>query len=134
MPTGAAARRWIGPPGDTVAPIEPGDSPFCYVTTTGRRTGTPHTIEIWFAWSPTTRTTYILTYRTSDTVRNLRRNPEVTVRIGGETCRATARLVKPAGEEDATARRRIIDKYQAAGASDLESWGAGALLVAFDLA
>jgi hypothetical protein len=32
-----------------VGGVEPSDLDYCYVTTTGRRTGSPHTIEIWFA-------------------------------------------------------------------------------------
>ena len=56
------------------------------------------------------------------------------MRIGSTTYRATARLVDPGSDEDSQARRLVVDKYQAPGASDLESWGAGALLVAFDLA
>lgn len=113
--------------------IDDADVPFCYVTTTGRRTGNPHTIEIWFAASPAANTLYVLTYRRSDTVRNLRKHPDVTVRVGGKEHRATARLVDPGTDEDAHARRLVVDKYQAPGASDLESWGANALLVAFDL-
>jgi deazaflavin-dependent oxidoreductase (nitroreductase family) len=114
--------------------IEDVGVPFCYVTTTGRRTGKPHTIEIWFAASPTGRTLYILTYPRSDTVRNLRRDANVTVRIGGEELRATARLVDPGTDEDAQARRLVVEKYQSPGASDLEFWGANSVLVAFDLA
>lgn len=110
------------------------DVPFCYVTTTGRRTGNPHTIEIWFAASPMARTLYILTYQGSDTVRNLRKDANVTVRVGGTDYPATARLVDPGSDEDAPARRLVVDKYQSPGARDLESWGANALVVAFDLA
>lgn len=117
-----------------MTPIDHADVPFCYVITTGRRTGNPHTIEIWFAASPEGRTLYVLTYRRSDTVRNLGRDPQVSVRVGGTTYGATARLVDPGTDEDARARRLVVDKYQSPGATDLESWGAGALLVAFDLA
>ena len=59
-----------------------GTAPFCYLTTTGRVSGRPHTIEIWFALSAGGRTLYILTYRRSDTVANLRKDPDVTVRVG----------------------------------------------------
>jgi deazaflavin-dependent oxidoreductase (nitroreductase family) len=117
-----------------VSSIDNADVPFCYITTTGRRTGNPHTIEIWFAVSSTAQTLYILTYRRSDTVRNLRKEPTVTVRVGGRDHRATARVVEPGTAEDAVARRFVVDKYQSPGASDLESWGARSLLVAFDLA
>jgi deazaflavin-dependent oxidoreductase (nitroreductase family) len=117
----------------TVTSIENADVPFCYITTTGRRSGNPHTIEIWFAASPTAETLYILTFRASDTVRNLSKDPSVGVRVGGREYRATARLVDPDSDEDAPARRLVVDKYQAPGADDLESWGANAVLVAFDL-
>ena len=114
--------------------IEGADVPFCYITSTGRRTGKPHTIEIWFAASPMAETLYILTFRGSDTVRNLSRDSSAAIRLGGREHRATARLVDPGSDEDAPARRLVVDKYQAPGATDLESWGANALLVAFDLA
>ena len=114
-------------------PTEGAGAPFCYVTSTGRRTGNPHTIEIWFATSPTGGTLYILTYPRSDTVRNVRRNPRVTIRVEGTEHPAAARFVDPGSDEDARARRMVLDKYQKPGASDLEAWAADALLVAFDL-
>ena len=117
----------------TPVPPSLGDVPFCYLTTTGRRTGKPHTIEIWFAASPTAPTLYVLTYRRSDTVLNLRARPEVTVRIGAIDYPATARVVDGGTDEEARARRLVVDKYQSPGTSDLGSWGASALVVAFDL-
>lgn len=114
-------------------PIEDTEHPFCYVTTTGRRTGNPHTIEIWFAAPPTRGCLYILTYERSDTVRNLRRNPEAKVQVGGRNYPMAARVVAAGTEEDARARRMVVDKYHSRGGSDLESWGATALVVAFDL-
>ena len=56
---------------------------FCYLTTTGRVTGRPHEIEIWFALVPERRALYMLSGGgdRSDWVKNLRRNPKVTVRI-----------------------------------------------------
>lgn len=109
------------------------DVPFCYVTSTGRRTGKPHTIEIWFATSPTGGSLYILTFPRSDTVRNVRKDPRVTIRVGSREHPAMARFVEPGTEEDAQARRLVLGKYQKPGKSDLESWGADALLVAFDI-
>ena len=112
--------------------VENADAPFCYITTIGRRTGNPHTIAIWFAAAPTGSALYVLTYRRSDTVRNARKNSEVTVRIDDTVYRAAARIVDPGSDEGAQARRLVVDKYQSPGASDLESWGAGALVVALD--
>jgi len=69
-------------------------------------------------------------------VRNLRDRPVVEVRIGrdGAVQAATARVVEGGTEEDALGRRLLLEKYQAPGRRDLESWGRSALLVAVDLA
>ena len=111
------------------------DHDFCYVTTTGRRTGNPHRIEIWFAGEPGGRTIYVLAggRERADFVRNAMVQPRVTVRIGDDERGATARVVAAGTEEDALARRLVLAKYQAPGSSDLESWGRSALPVAFDL-
>lgn len=68
-------------------------------------------------------------------MRNLRAQPSVTVRIGrgGAELHATARVVGAGTDEDVMARGLLLSKYQAPGASDLESWGASALVVAVDL-
>jgi deazaflavin-dependent oxidoreductase (nitroreductase family) len=106
---------------------------FCYITTTGRVTGKPHTIEIWFALAA--NVLYILAGdgERSDTVRNLRRQPSVRVKLGDVTHEATARVVTDAGE-DALARRLLVEKYQPGSGDDLTSWGRTALPVAFEFA
>ena len=105
---------------------------FCYLTTTGRVSGKPHTIELWFALEG--RTVYMLhgAGRASDSVRNAMRQPEVTLRIGGRTWAARARIVEP-GEEDALARRLLLAKYAAGSENDLSDWGREALPLAVDL-
>ncbi len=109
------------------------DGAFCYVTTTGRRTGRPHTIEIWFAASG--HTLYVLAggRGRADWVRNLRADPAVEVRLAGRRYPAKARELEYGSEEDGRARRLVLRKYQAPGATDLEEWGRTALAVAFDL-
>ena len=57
----------------------------------------------------------------------------MTVQIGDHEGGATARVVQAGTEEDALARRLMLAKYQAPGATDLESWGRSALPVALDL-
>jgi deazaflavin-dependent oxidoreductase (nitroreductase family) len=105
---------------------------FCCLTTTGRVTGRPHTIEIWFAMED--RTLYMLSggRDRSDWVKNLRRTPEVTVRIAGEHFEGHARVVEE-GEEDELARRLLIEKYERRPGS-LSNWRRTALPVAVDLA
>ena len=108
---------------------------FCYITTTGRRTGNPHRIEIWFAAAPGTRTIYVLAggRERADFVRNAIVEPKVTVRIGDREGGATARVLEAGTEEDARARSLVLAKYQAPGETDLDRWGRSALPVAFDL-
>lgn len=106
---------------------------FCYLTTTGRVTGRPHEIEIWFSLVPETQTLYMLSGGgdRSDWVKNLRRNPEVTVRIAGERLGGRAREAGDA-EEDELARRLLVEKYESSPGS-LANWRRRALPVAVDL-
>jgi deazaflavin-dependent oxidoreductase (nitroreductase family) len=111
-------------------------APFCYLTTTGRVSGRPHTIEIWFALRD--RTLYLLSGGgdRSDWVRNLQASPEVTVRIGRRDAPALpahARLVTPSSDEDALARQLVTDKYQPGYGGDLSGWRRSSLPVAVDL-
>ncbi len=106
---------------------------FCYLTTTGRVTGRPHEIEIWFSLVPETRTLYMLSggRNRSDWVKNLRRDPEVTVRIAGEHFSGRAREARDA-EEDGLARRLLVEKYESSPGR-LANWRRSALPVAVDL-
>lgn len=107
--------------------------PFCYLTTTGRRTGNPHTVEIWFGQDGDTPTLYLLSGAgdSADWVRNGRAGPDVTVRVGDTTYAARFRLVDDAAE-DALARRLLLDKYDRGG--ELADWGRRSLVVALDVA
>jgi deazaflavin-dependent oxidoreductase (nitroreductase family) len=106
------------------------DEEFCYLTTTGRVTGKPHEIEIWFAL--TDGVLYMLSggRDRSDWVRNLRRTPRVTVRIADERFEGRARLVEDL-EEDALARRLLTEKYEWTPGS-LANWRRTALPVAVE--
>ena len=104
---------------------------YCYLTTTGRVTGRPHEIEIWYALEGATL--YMLSDSDrSDWVKNLRRTPEVTVRIAGETFYGRARVVEDGGEDE-LARRLLVQKYEGDPGS-LSDWRRTALPVAVDLA
>ena len=105
---------------------------FCYLTTTGRVTGRPHEIEIWFSLVPKTRTLYMLAGGDgADWVKNLRRDPAVTVRIADEALKGRARVVEDAGEDE-LARRLLVEKYERRPGS-LSGWRRRALPVAVDL-
>lgn len=105
---------------------------YCYITTTGRVTGNPHTVEIWFGLNG--RTLYVLagSGRRADFVRNAIKHPDVTVRIGQRLFDGRARIAD-APEEDALARRLLIEKYAPGSSDDLTEWGRTALPLAIDL-
>ena len=106
---------------------------YCYLTTAGRVTGNPHEIEIWFGLNGDTL--YLLSggMDRSDWVKNLMKNPSVTVMVGKRTFSGTARLVKD-GEEEMTARDLLADKYYERRANgSLSNWARTALVVGIDL-
>jgi deazaflavin-dependent oxidoreductase (nitroreductase family) len=107
---------------------------FCYLTTTGRVTGRPHTIEIWFAINEATL--YMLSGngpdRHADWVRNLMKTPAVAIRIREQEFAGSGRVVEDS-DEDALARRLLLEKYEPTYSGDLSDWGRTALPVAVDL-
>lgn len=105
---------------------------YCYLTTRGRRTGNPHTIEIWFGLAGTTLYLMAGSRDKADWVRNLRNDPEVQVRLDGVTYPANARIVEEMNEDQAV-RRMLLEKYQPSNNGDLTSWSQTALPVALDL-
>jgi len=83
---------------------ERADIECCYLTTTGRRSGRPHEIEIWFGVVESTL--YLISGNgpSADWFQNLVADPNVTVRIGHETRAGQASAVT-----DPEERRRVGD-------------------------
>lgn len=104
---------------------------FCYLTTIGRVSGRPHTIEIWFALKGSTL--YMLSGKMdrADWVKNAWHQSEVTVRIREMVLTGQARPVSNP-IEDALARQLIEEKYHETE-EDLDEWLKRALPVAVDL-
>ena len=111
---------------------DPAALDYCYLTTTGRTSGNPHTIEIWFALAGST--VYLLAGGgdASDWVRNIRREPRVGLRIGEDDMICRARVVEDPAE-DALARGSLLDKYGPRYSGDLQEWGRTSLPVAVEL-
>jgi deazaflavin-dependent oxidoreductase (nitroreductase family) len=107
--------------------------PYCYVTTTGRRSGRPHTVEIWFGLDG--HRLYLLSGGgdRSDWVRNLVVHPEVTVRLGDRSFPGRARLVSDPSEDD-LARRLLAGKYQGwTEGETMSRWARTAVAVVIEL-
>lgn len=105
---------------------------YCYLTTTGRVSGRPHEIEIWFGAQ--NNTIYLLSgSEKSDWVRNLLKDPSVTVRIADHTFTGTGRVVEDK-EAERRARYLVAEKYQEwEEGRTLSEWARTALPVAIDL-
>jgi len=105
---------------------------YCYFTTTGRVTGNPHEIEIWFGLNNSTL--YLMSGDgKSDWVKNLRKNSAVKVRIAKQTFNATARIAEDEAEQ-MLARNLLANKYNERKANGaLSKWARTALVVAIDL-
>ncbi|UDY36616.1 nitroreductase family deazaflavin-dependent oxidoreductase [Dermatobacter hominis] len=122
----------------TTGPVADPDADFCYLTTTGRRSGAPHRIEIWFAVADDGTTLYLLAggRDSSDWVRNLRADARCTVGIATRDAPAhpgEARVLDVDDDESAAARQLVFDKYQPRGHGDLAGWRDRSLPVAIDL-
>jgi deazaflavin-dependent oxidoreductase (nitroreductase family) len=109
------------------------DEEYCYLTTTGRITGKPHEIEIWFGLNESTL--YLLSggRDRSDWVKNLRKNPNVSVRVAKHNFEGIARLVNDEKEET-MARYLLAEKYQEwESGRTLSEWARTALVVAIEV-
>jgi deazaflavin-dependent oxidoreductase (nitroreductase family) len=114
-----------------VSALATADLDYCYLTTTGRHTGRPHRIEIWFAVAD--GVVYLLSGggERSDWVRNLTISPDVILELGDERHAARARIVSDP-DEDALARRLLVEKYSPRYRGDLTEWGRTSLPIAIE--
>jgi deazaflavin-dependent oxidoreductase (nitroreductase family) len=106
---------------------------YCYLTTQGRVSGRPHEIEIWFGVKE--NSLYLLSGggEEADWVKNLLKEPSVTVRIIEHTFAGTARVVHNA-QEDMMARYMLAEKYQEwKEGKTLSDWARTALVIGIDL-
>ena len=108
------------------------DDDYCYLTTTGRRSGRPHRIEIWYAAEDTTL--YLLAGggRSADWVQNLIVDPTVLVELDNTEQPARARVLAD-GDDAQRARALVYAKYAPRSGNDLSGWRDRALPVALDL-
>ena len=101
---------------------------YCYLTTTGRRTGEPHRIEIWFVAHDDGA--YLLSDSgRSDWHRNLEARPEVSIEIAGERRETVAHPVAAGDPANDVVRPAMVAKYQPGYGEDLADWSVRASLV-----
>ena len=92
---------------------QPSELKYLYLTTTGRISGKPRKIEIWFVESQ--QRFYILAEHLHETqwVKNIKRNPRVQIRLGKSSFEATARVLDYNRDRKAwlTAQALAREKY-----------------------
>ena len=110
----------------------PDEPEYAYLTTTGRRTGRPHRVELWYrrlgdiVWFIAGEGT------ASDWVQNLIVDPAVTLEIGDETQTGVAFVDD---QEAPEARRALAARYQGwREGQPLSSWATGGMTVGVRLA
>lgn len=103
---------------------------YCYLTTRGRVTGKPHEIEIWFVAHE--GAIYLMSGggTNSDWVKNLLKEPQVTLRIAGQTFAALASILNDARIEGEV-RMKMATKYNEMEGRGLSEWARTALVVKF---
>ena len=84
-----------------------------YLTTTGRKTGLPRQIEIWFVESRGKLYIFAEHFHRAQWVRNIANNPRVRVRLGDREFAATARALDRERDGDAWERAQALarEKY-----------------------
>jgi len=82
---------------------------FIFLTTTGRRTGKPHTVELWFAFAGGK---IYLSHEGeyTDWMKNITKNDRVGVRIDSLNFDAAARIVKE-GNSRELGEKALYEKY-----------------------
>jgi deazaflavin-dependent oxidoreductase (nitroreductase family) len=91
--------------------VRPGEIEFLYLTTTGRRSGQPREIEIWFTRLDGRH--YLIAEHLWEThwVQNVLADPRVGVRVGDDMFAARARVIDAAAEPDL--QQRVQDLSEA---------------------
>lgn len=103
---------------------------YCYLTTRGRVTGKPHEIEIWFVVHE--GALYIMSggMDKADWVKNLLKEPNVSIRIDGQTFNAVAALLEDK-QAEGFVRMKMAIKYDEGEGHGLSVWARTALVVKF---
>lgn len=111
-------------------PAHLANNDYCYLLTTGRKSGLRRETEIWFVIHDGTLYVASGGRERSQWVKNLHANPQLVIRLGDAEYPAVMRDVTP--EEDSLARRLLLEKYQRGYSGSLEEWGRTALPLAFE--
>ena len=105
---------------------------FIHLTTVGRKTHNPHTVELWFANSGSR---VYLSHEGKEThwMKNIMKSSNVTFEIGGMNFTGNAHLLEDGTEESWTAKVALYEKYYGKATKEvIEDWFSLSKLVAVE--
>ncbi len=110
-----------------------GRLPYAYLTTTGRTSGEPRRIELWFALDDRGRVLFLAgDGRGAHWIRNLEVEPSVLLELAGEAYTGRATILTK-GPDDSLARRMLAAKYEGwRDGAPMSDWALGSLAVMVD--
>jgi deazaflavin-dependent oxidoreductase (nitroreductase family) len=93
--------------------VDLADEPYLYVTTTGRVSGQPRTIEIWFVSCRDRLYIFAEHFDRANWVKNIRNDPRIRIRLSSYEGDATARVLDEERDVDIwkTAQELARQKY-----------------------
>ena len=93
-----------------------------HITTTGRKTRNPHTVELWFA---VRKGKVYLSHEGSETdwMKNIENNDQILFEIGGKNFTGRARILENGTEEAWEAKVALYEKYYGKTSKEIiEDW------------
>jgi len=110
------------------------DQPYAWLTTLGRRSRQPRTVELWFHLAGPTLWFLAGDGDRANWVRNALTEPQVRVRLGARRFRGLARASSPGSDDDQAAREALAGKYQGwTEGRPLSAWARNSFCMAVDL-
>lgn len=104
-----------------------------HLTTTGRKTGKPHTVELWFAAG---EGGIYLSHEGEETdwMKNIRHNNRVSFAIGKRRFKGTARYLEDRSDEAEKAKAALYEKYYGKAKKEvIDDWFSLSRLLMIDM-
>jgi deazaflavin-dependent oxidoreductase (nitroreductase family) len=102
---------------------------YIYLTTMGRRTGRPRTVELWFAIVCGENIYLSHEGEPTDWMKNILKNSKIRFRIGGDQYRGKARIVEDEGSFEKGKHALYLKYYGKAGDDVIDDWFSGSKIV-----
>jgi len=104
-----------------------------HLTTRGRKTGKPHTVELWFA-ADNGKVYLSHEGKETDWMKNIKKNSEVSFEIGVKSFTGKARYLEDHTDEAEMAKAALYEKYYGKGTKEvIEDWFSLSRLLVIEL-